>query len=769
MTAGWFKQRLWMLVAVWATCSGVCQTSVAAEPRAMAGAPAAVSHATQHIEQRRAFLQQLKDDPAAALASADKLTQRAKSLALDDPRRADAMELLCLAQLDAAAFDKALPLAAEVVRIRRAGRPVEPQLLALALGTHAAALFASGRSAEADAAHTQSLEAWHRAFAADDLQLAPWLEAQADGVPRGWGSAPWAVELLREAVRLRALHPELSGGRLAQTLEDLAIHEIRLTQFGEADAHLTAAAKLLAIESQSDPAREELQAAVAQILMMRAGVAGALGHKSQVLELAAQASAVKLTERKLQAETQLLVSASLATVLRGVGDIEGAIAAQRRSLTVFERHQDLLDSAVLERDALGATLASLGSLYLEHQEQGPARQALRAARMALGDTPEVLFALAELERKSGDEPLAVSLYEAALRKREVSFGEVAVLFGSGAAASSTDAAASVHKTAGSRPWGQATVLVPKLKPSAEAASAPMHTVPLPHGFASPETPSLIRSRRVLDAALWGAQAQALTARARRHAKSALVFVPGANVSLDAAVQQAAQLASDIGFDGSVFVYPWLSPGAAHRLAADAPLAERATAGLVELVDQIARTSGAEKVHLIANGLGNQVLLPALARIAADPSSPLRASLREVVLLAPTVPLDDFRDWVDGLAQAGSAFGRFTLYAHSPDPALWAAWQRDGATSLAGSASVGVPLLHPRVQSIDVARLPEPGLLQLNRDPWPVSPLLAEDLRALLQAGPVRFPERRSASFKPVHGVEGGVPYWSYEPPAVVRR
>lgn len=297
----------------------------------------------------------------------------------------------------------------------------------------------------------------------------------------------------------------------------------------------------------------------------------------------------------------------------------------------------------------------------------------------------------------------------------------------------------------------------------------MRTVPLPPGFASTDIPLLTRSRRALDAASWDAQAKSLTARARRHAKSALVFVPGFNVSPEAAVQQAAQMASDIEFDGSVFVYPWPSQGVTHRLAADVPRAEIATAGLVAFVDRICRTSGAERLHLIANGMGNQVLLPALARMAADPSSALRTPLREVVLLAPTVPVDDFRNWLDALGSSGPALGRFTLYAHSPDPALWAAWQRDGATSLAGAASLGVPLVHPRVQSIDLAAWPQPALLHLNGEPWPVSAVVADDIRALIQAGPVKSPDRRSASFKPARGVDGGVSHWSYELPAPARR
>ncbi len=769
MTAGSFKQRLWLPLAVWSAL-GTWQACGAAELPVAGVASVAVSHSAQHIEQRRDFLQRLRDDPVAALSSAVSQAQRVKSLPLDDPRRADAMELLCLAHLEAQAFDKALPLAAEVVRSRRSSRPAEPQLLALAYGTQAAVLFASGRSAEADEAHVRSVEAWGRAFAADDLGLAPWLEAQSAGVQRGWGRPQWAVELLREAVRLRALHPELSGGRLAQTLEELAIHETGLTQFGDADVHLDAASKLLAIESQSDPAREELKAAVAQIFMMRAGIAGALGNKARVRELAGESWAVNLTDPKLQAETQLMSSASLATVLHGMGDLDGAIAAQRRSLAVFEHHQDLLDSGALDGDLLGGTLASLGSLYLEHQEQGPARQALKAARMALGDTPEVLFAMAELERQSGDEPLALSLYEAALRKREVaSSADVTVLFGSSAPASTADAAGPGPSAAGRLSWGQAVVRVPRVKPSDDVTSMPSRTVPLPAGFAGPDVASLMRSSRPLDAAAWAAQARVLTARARRQTKSALVWVPGFNVPLDTAVEQAARLASDIDFDGSVFVYSWPSQGVAHRLAADALGAERMTVGLIEYLDQIGNTSGAEKIHLIASGMGNQVLLPALSRMAADPVSALRTSLREVVLLAPTVPADDFKNWLEAMAAPGFVFGRLTLYAHSPDPALWAAWQRGGATSLAGTASVGVPLLHPRVQTIDVSRLPEPGLLQLNRDTGVVSPLIAGDIRALLQAGPVRSPERRSASFKPVRGVEGGVPYWSYEPPAVARR
>ena len=745
MTSGVLRPAGWRFLWVLCLALVAAQTSLAASP------------VDSYLAQRQMFVQQLQDDPAAALRDADNRVRLAKSLPAADARRADALELLGLARVHASEFDKALPLINEAVRIRRAARPPEPQLLAASLGMQARVLLACGRGDEADAAFAQSMAVWRETWAAQDLKLAPWLEAQASELQRGPGRPQWAIELLREAARWRAQHPELSGGRLAQTLEELAIHEMNLTQYAQADEHLVAAARLLDIESQNDPQREELKAAVANNLMMRAGITAALGDKPRVLELAEQARSMALSDRTLQAQTQSLIAASLASVLGSMGDTEGAIAAHRRTVEVFQHAQDLMDSGALDKELLGASFVALARLHLERQEQGPARQTLRAARQTLGETAEVLFAAAELERQSGDEQRSIAFYGAALTLREAQAVELPVLY-------AVHAAPTPDEAGDAWSWGHSMVLVPRAIKPRPVPFFPAFTVPLPAALAAAELPTMLRFQQDIDAAQWAADAVTLTARARRNPKSALVWVHGFNVTRDEALKQAAQVAHDTAFDGPVFVYAWPAQLSTHRVA-DA----QAAGGLVTFADQIALTPGIDKVHLIAHGAGNQLLLSALVRSAADTQGRLRAKLREVVLLTPAVPLDPFKDELDALAKSAPASMRLTLYAASADRSLWDAWQAGGATSLAGEASIGVPLLHRRVQTLDLAKASMPGVSQLNGDRLVMNPLISQDLRALLQPGASRPPERRNRLLRQVRPADGSTAWWSYEPKPAARK
>lgn len=725
-------------------------------------------HLEQHRELMRRFMQRLTADPRAALDDALAGVQRSKSLARNDPQRGDALEMLSHAYLRAEQFDEALPLATEVVRIRKAARPVDDELLALALDTHATLLFANERSSESDAALCESLATWERACGPNDLRLAPILEGQAEYVQKAFGRPLWAIELLRKAVAIRSQQPQASGGKLAATLTELAIHEMRQAQYADCDDHLAQAQPLIEDEIRTDPTCDELKSGLVQVLVMRAGIATVLARKDLALDHVQQARAVRLTDRLQQAEAQLLIAESLSAALRLAGDVEGAIDAELQSLEVFKNHQDLLDSGALDRNLLGDTLNSLGALYLERHELGPARQALKAAHAGLGDTPETLFNLSELERQSGDEAQALALYQSALRLRKEDAGEVSVMFGThraeepGGELGRFGTAVADHVS-----LGRASVLVPGAQFSDVAWLRPARTVPLPVGLATDASRLLIRSKRVFDPAAFGVQAQAAMAGAKLYPKSALVFVHGFNVSFDEAVQRAAQLARDLNYDGAVFVYAWPSQGTVLRYGTDRDIADRSVGRFVEFLGQVEQATGADKIHLIAHSMGNRVLLPALAQVAADPRSRVRPKVREVILAAPAVPQADFTNWLDTISKQG--IRRFTLYASSADKAMWAGWLRERATSLAGYASNGVPLWHPSVQSIDISKASEPGLLQLNHDVFASNPVMAEDIRQVLQQGQKRLPNQRMPLMKVQRSPDGGKTYWSYEPPAADRR
>jgi esterase/lipase superfamily enzyme len=134
-------------------------------------------------------------------------------------------------------------------------------------------------------------------------------------------------------------------------------------------------------------------------------------------------------------------------------------------------------------------------------------------------------------------------------------------------------------------------------------------------------------------------------------------VHGFNVSFDEALQRAAQLRRDLNYDSALFVFSWPSKGSMLRYGTDLDSAAAAANSLAEFLTAVEHATGAEKIHLVAHSMGNRVLLPALARIANDPTSTLGRHLGEIVLAAPAVPQADFVVWIDAIAARQGDVGR----------------------------------------------------------------------------------------------------------------
>jgi esterase/lipase superfamily enzyme len=729
---------------------------------AAAAAPAETARASEHRQATLHFNEMLDKDPKAALAYAQEQVRRAGALGRNDPRRADALEMLARSELGAEKYREALPRAAEVVRIRRLADPADHELLALALGLNATLLFAVDRFEEADAMLGESLASWRSAYGKDDVRLAQKLEAQAEYVQKGYGRTAWVIELLREAVQIRTADAASSRGKLAETLEELAIHEMRQGVYGNADEDLATATRLLEGESRRQPENEEMRAGLAQMLVMRAGLAAKLGNQGRALELARTAGAMKFKNRVLRAENAGLVAASLSITHEMAGDLDAAIAEQWKILELAETYRDLYASGALDAGVIADADLQLGELYLQQDVLPLARQAIDLAHQQLGDTAEVLLARSELERRSGDAAQALKLYQAALRTRKESASEVTVLFGTSRAPLpggvpgrfGAEAAREVSV-------GQAAVLVPGGQFGTQVWMRPAAEPPVPVGRATNAEHLLIRSKRVLKADQFRARARGQMAGARLYPKAALVFVHGFNVSFDQALQRGAQLARDMNFDGPVFVFSWPSQGSMLKYGTDRTSADAAVDRLVEFLGQVEDATGAEQIHVIAHSMGNRVLLPSLARIAVDPSDALRRRLGEIVLAAPAVPEADFGKWLDTIV--GHGIDRITLYASAVDRAMWAGWAREWGTTLAGYAAGGVPLLHAHVQSIDITKAASPSLMELNHDVFASNPVMTEDMRQVLQAGSRRPPDSRLPTLRPQP--LGGNPraYWSYVP------
>ena len=164
--------------------------------------------------------------------------------------------------------------------------------------------------------------------------------------------------------------------------------------------------------------------------------------------------------------------------------------------------------------------------------------------------------------------------------------------------------------------------------------------------------------------------------ARTRSRDILVFVHGYNSSFEDAAVRAAQLAADMGFDGTVVLFSWPSAGALTGYVRDQQTARNAGWHLLRLLrDQLPRANP-DRIHVIAHSMGSEVLSKALSLMDARDSLP---RLAQVVFAAPDVDARIFsREILPVLRQR--ALG-VTLYASSEDEALRASRVLNGVLRL----------------------------------------------------------------------------------------
>lgn len=707
---------------------------------------------TRHVEEMSAFQSVLAGDPAQALALAEDDVAAARRLRPNDPRRGDALERLALALAAMERFEEGLPAAAETVRIRKAARPPNDQLVALALGTHAMLLFANGQAEASDAALREALDCWRRAYGPRDLRLAQKLEGQAELAQAGFRRTHWVIELLDEAARIRKDAPDGSPGRLAQTLQGLATHQLAVGAFTEAEANLRGAQAIL---EQGTTAVE--RAGLVQVLLLRSGLSLRLARHGEALALADRAAAIDVPDRVARVEAAAPLGRLRSAILEAQGDIDGAGDALLGPIATFEQNRDLIDDGSIDRELVNDHALEIASFDLRHRLLDAAADAIAIVQRTRGDTSEVLFLASELERQRGDDAAALDCYQRALQLRRVDATEVKVFFGTTRSLTRRDPVVFGAETA-RLALGEALVLVPGGQFSTEAWLPHRGPLPIPVGQATDARQLLIRAVRVLSPRAFADPAGRAPQTARLHPDAALVFVHGYNVTFENAVRRAAQLARDVNFDGPVGAFSWPSQGRFWRYGLDRAAADAAAHELAAFLRQFREATGVARLHLIAHSMGNRVLLPALAEIAATRDQ-LSAAIGEVILAAPAVPQPAFVEWMNALA--GTDVARVTLYASGVDKAMLAGYLREWGTALAGWVD-GEPLLHHAVQSIDLSHASVGDRwFDLNHDTFAANPVITEDIRQLLQHGR-RPPDRRLPVLAGETG-RSGVRFWVYRP------
>lgn len=176
-------------------------------------------------------------------------------------------------------------------------------------------------------------------------------------------------------------------------------------------------------------------------------------------------------------------------------------------------------------------------------------------------------------------------------------------------------------------------------------------------------------------------------------KEVLVFIHGYNQSFEIAAERTAQLAVDLNLDGAPIFYSWPSQASLLGYGADAQSATDPVRlnDLANLLADIAKRTGAQRVNVVAHSMGNRYLVRALDALASRGD---RQLFNEVVFAAADVGVDEFKlRW----PRVRLTARRMTAYASDGDKALRASALLNGVARV-GQASH--PLLLPGLQTID---------------------------------------------------------------------
>ncbi len=154
-------------------------------------------------------------------------------------------------------------------------------------------------------------------------------------------------------------------------------------------------------------------------------------------------------------------------------------------------------------------------------------------------------------------------------------------------------------------------------------------------------------------------------------KSALVFVHGYNVSFADAARRTAQMTFDLQFPGAPIFFSWPSVGKTQDYAVDETNVEWARPHLTQFLIDVLSKTDATDVYLIAHSMGNRALANSVVDIETTHPE-LRAKIREIILAAPDIDADTFKDEIaPRIIAAELPTTHLTLYASSKDEALLA--------------------------------------------------------------------------------------------------
>ncbi len=169
-----------------------------------------------------------------------------------------------------------------------------------------------------------------------------------------------------------------------------------------------------------------------------------------------------------------------------------------------------------------------------------------------------------------------------------------------------------------------------------------------------------------EAKAWFAQINESLERSRD--KDIIVYVHGANTTVERAAGQAAQLHHFTGRNSIVVLFVWPTAENFLRYSRDMVTAFGAAPHLAEMIELLAENTDAKKIDVITYSAGATVGSDGLAMVGRDAKQPgaIAPRLGEVYHAAPDA---DFRDFVDDMRDYADQAQRVTVAVNLGDSAL----------------------------------------------------------------------------------------------------
>lgn len=145
----------------------------------------------------------------------------------------------------------------------------------------------------------------------------------------------------------------------------------------------------------------------------------------------------------------------------------------------------------------------------------------------------------------------------------------------------------------------------------------------------------------------------------------MVFVHGYNTGYDEARFRLAQIAVDSNFAGVPVLFTWPSQARTFAYGADKENATASRDDLGQVLAELSSIPGAGRIHIVAHSMGTWLTMEVLREAAIAGRGDFNGHLGEVMLAAPDIDLDVFKQQLGRVAP----FARISVFAAADDRAL----------------------------------------------------------------------------------------------------